>query len=180
MREPETTKDAVNWICAVVNWPAMDVKPFETGKAHGQPTVRQFSVFLEDRVGQLVRLTRLFETTNIHILGLSIVYSVDCAIVRLILDDPDLGYEIITNSRFPVCETELLAVSLPAGKRGLLAIWSALLGAEINILYAYPLFPRPKGRACMVVQTDELEAAAQALLARDFDLLDETDLRSGL
>lgn len=158
----------------------MDVKPFETGKAHGQPTVRQFSVFLEDRVGQLVRLTRLFETTNIHILGLSMVYSVDCAIVRLILDDPDLGYEIITNSQFPVCETELLAVSLPAGKRGLLAIWSALLGAEINILYAYPLFARPKGRACMVLQTDELETAARALLSRDFDLLDETDLRSGI
>lgn len=156
----------------------MDVESFGTAQAHGTPTIRQFSVFLEDRVGQLVRLTRLFETTNVHILGLSMVYSVDCAIIRLILDDPDQGYEVISTAGFPCCESELLAVSLPAGKRGLLAIWSALLRAEVNIRYAYPLFVRPNGRACLVLQADEREAACQALTQMDFYVLDESDLRA--
>jgi hypothetical protein len=155
----------------------MEMPPFQTEEAHAAPTVRQFSVFLEDRVGQLVRLTRIFETTDVHILGLSMVYSVDCAIIRLIVDDPDQGCEMLANSKFPVCQTELLAVSVPPGKRGLLAIWSCLLGAEVNILYAYPLFSRPKGRAAMVVQVDALENAHAALIEKDFDVLNEADLR---
>lgn len=157
----------------------MDYSPFETAQARGAPLIRQFSVFLEDRVGQLARLTRLFETTEVHILGLSMVYSVDCAIIRMVLDEPDQGYDIIAHSRFPVCETELMAVSVPPGKRGLLSIWAALLSAEVNIRYAYPLFTRPKGRACMVLQTDQPETSYAALLQCDFDVLDEGDLHSG-
>ncbi len=129
-------------------------------------------------MGQLVRLTRIFETTDVHILGLSMVYSVDCAIIRMILDDPDQGYELLVGSRFPVCETELLAISLPPGRKGLLSIWSALLSAEVNIRYAYPLLARPKGRSCIAMQTDELDVAYQALMNRDFDVLDEADLKN--
>ena len=158
----------------------MDVKPFETAQARAAPRVRQFSVFLEDRVGQLVRLTRIFDTTDVHILGLTMVYSVDCAIIRMIVDDPDQGYELISGSRFPMCESELLAVSLPPGKKGLLLIWTALLSAEVNIRYAYPLFCRPKGRSCLVLQTDDLEAAQQALERKDFDVLDESDLKGSM
>ncbi len=157
----------------------MDVEAYQRAQARGAPRVRQFSVFLEDRVGQLLRLTRLFETTDVHILGLSMVYSVDCAIIRIVVDDPDQGYELISDSRFPACETELLAVSLPHGKKGLLSIWSALLSAEVNILYAYPLLARPKGQACIILQADDIEAAYQALMQRDFYVLDESDLRAG-
>ncbi len=106
------------------------------------------------------------------------VYSVDCAIIRMILDDPDQGYDLIADSKFPICETELLAVSLPHGKKGLLAIWSALLSAEVNIRYAYPLFSRPKGQSAIMLQADDLEAAYDALLRRDFYVLDEEDLAS--
>ena len=156
----------------------MDVESYRAAQARGAPRVRQFSVFLEDRVGQLVRLTRIFETTEVHILGLSMVYSVDCAIIRMILDDPDQGYDLIADSKFPICETELLAVSLPHGKKGLLAIWSALLSAEVNIRYAYPLFSRPKGQSAIILQADDLETAYDALLRRDFYVLDEQDLAS--
>lgn len=158
----------------------MDISPFETAEAHATPTIRQFSIFLEDRVGQLVRLTRLFEPTDVHIVGLSMVYSVDCAIIRMIVDHPDQGYDIISQSRFPMCETELLAVSVPPGKKGLLAIWMALLTAEINIRYVYPLFTHPQGRACVAVQTDDLEATCRILLGRDFRVLDEADLYTGI
>lgn len=156
----------------------MDIEAFETAQASGAPRVRQFSVFLEDRVGQLLRLTRLFETTDVRIVGLSMVYSVDCAIIRMVVDDPDQGYELIAGSRFPVCETELLAVSIPHGRKGLLSIWTALLTAEINIRYAYPLFIRPRGHSCIVLQADELDGAHRVLMQRDFYVVDESDLRA--
>ena len=73
----------------------MDIAPLETAEAHDYPTIRQQSVFIENRVGQLLRLTKLFDQTDIRILAVSVVYSVDCAIVRMILDDPDNAYDEI-------------------------------------------------------------------------------------
>ncbi len=102
----------------------MATEPLGTAQAHDSPTVRQQSVFFENRVGQLLRLTRLFDGTGIRILAVSVVNSVDCAICRMILDDPDLAYDVMSNARFQSSEAELLVVSLPHGKRALLQTWA--------------------------------------------------------
>ncbi len=155
----------------------MDIHPFETAEASHAPTIRQFSIFLEDRVGQLVRLTRLFETTEIHILGMSVLYCVECAIIRLIVSDPDLCSELLSHANYPYTESEVAVVSVPPGNRGLLSIWSCLLGAEINVQYAYTLISRPQGRSSLVIQTENIEGAYRALVKRDFYVLTESDLR---
>ncbi len=160
----------------------MDIEPLGVAQAHDVPTVRQQSVFIENRVGQLMRLTRLFDQADIRILAVSVVYSVDCAICRMILDEPDLAYDVLSNSRFQVSEAELIVVSLPHGKRALLHTWAALLGGEINIHYTYPLLIQPRGFAAIAVLPDNIEQAVQVLREKGFDVLDQQDLleeRSG-
>lgn len=154
----------------------MEIEPYATAHANDSPTVRQQSVFIENRVGQLLRLTRLFDQTEIRILAVSVVNSIDCAICRMILDDPDRAYDVMTQSRFQVSETELIVVSLPHGKRALLHTWTALLGAEINIHYTYPLIVHPKGSAAIAVMPDNVENAIVVLRDRNFSLLDQEDL----
>jgi len=157
----------------------MALEPFETAEAQSTPTVRQQSVFIENRVGQLLRLTQLFDRTDIRILAISVVYSVDCAICRMILDDPDKGYEVLSGAGFQVSDAELIVVSLPHGKRALLHTWAALLGGEISIHYTYPLLIRPKGNAAIAVVPDDIEAAVRILRERKFEVLDQEDLLDG-
>ena len=128
----------------------MSSEPFETLEAQGYPSVTQLSVFIDDRVGQLMRLTRVFAGTDIRILGLMVVNSVDCAIVRIIVDDPDAAGRVLADHSFPYKETEMLVVCLPHGKRGLMDVWSAMLGAEIDVHYTYALLgdPHGVGRCC--------------------------------
>lgn len=154
----------------------METQPFETAEAHDYPTIRQHSVFIENRVGQLMRLTRLFDQTDTRILAVSVVYSVDCAICRMIPDDPDVAYDALSEAGFQVSETELIVVSLPHGKRALLHTWAALLGGEINIHYVYPLLVQPKGCAALAVLPDNIERAIELLRHRKFDILDQSDL----
>jgi len=154
----------------------MALEPFETAEAQGAPTVRQQSVFVENRTGQLLQLTRLFDRTDTRILAVSVVYSVDCAICRMILDDPDPAYDVLTQHGFQVSESELIVVSLPHGKRALLHTWAALLGAEVNIHYTYPLLIQPKGCAALAIHTDNIEHAAIVLRDRNFQLLDQDEL----
>lgn len=152
------------------------MEPLGTAEAHDSPTVRQQSVFVENRVGQLLRLARLFDHTDIRILAVSVVYSVDCAICRMIVDDPDKAYEALTGGRFQVSETELIVVSLPHGKRALLHTWAALLQGEVNISYTYPLLVQPKGMPAIAVLPDNIEQAIAVLREEGFSLLDQSDL----
>lgn len=155
----------------------MTKEPLETAEASGFPTVRQLSVFLENRLGQLLVLAKVLDQTEIHILALSVVHSVDCAVVRLLVDDPEEAAQLLRRSGFALSEADLLVVNLPHGRRGLMAIYSALVGAEVSVQYTYPLLTRPKGRPAVALQVDDIDMAGQTLKSHHFEVLDQSDLR---
>ena len=157
---------------------AMSIEPLETAEAQDYPTVVQLSVFLEDRVGELLRLTKLFTRTDIRIWGLMVVNSVDCAIVRMVVDAPEEARLLLVDNRFPVNETEIVVVRLPHGKRAMLNVWAGVLSAEINVYYTYALLGHSHGDPTIAIQTDSPAMACEALTRRGFDVLSEADLIS--
>src|SRR5713226_1575598 len=100
---------------------------FSTARGRDWPSVRQYNVFVENRVGNLLSVVRRFETTDIRIVSLTVVDSADCAIIRLVLSDPERATEIFELARLPYTETDLLVVQLPEGDQPLLQICKALL-----------------------------------------------------
>src|SRR6185369_436112 len=101
----------------------------------------------------------------------------DSALVRLICADPDKGREALRGGGFSFSETDILAVELPKKTRQpLLSICTALLSAEINIHYAYPLLTRPRGPA-IALYVDDPTLAAQILIRKGFTLIGESDLK---
>jgi hypothetical protein len=155
---------------------AMHREQFDTLEGQGFPTVRQISVFLDNRVGQLLRMTQLLEKHNVSILALSVDDSVDYAVVRLLTDDPDQAEKFFQEAGFAISITELLVVRLPATKRGLLTVWSSLLSSEINISYAYPLLAGGSGPT-LAIRVDNIEIAIDTLMSHQFQVLGEDDLR---
>ncbi len=149
---------------------------FETMAGRDYPTVAQFSVFLENRVGQLSEVVRTFNGSKVKIVGLSISDSADCCIIRLILSHPEQGREILERNKFAFAENELLAAELPAGPQSLVELCTALLQAEINIHYAYPLIVHPHGRAAVALHIDNTELATTTLRDKGFEVLCEADL----
>src|SRR5437868_15418813 len=95
---------------------------FATSRGRDWPSVRQFNVFLENRVGALLDVVRRFETTDIRIVSLMVVDLGDCAITRMVLNDPERALEIFRQSRLPVTESDLLVVQLPEGPQPILQI----------------------------------------------------------
>src|SRR5690242_4406879 len=151
---------------------------FATARGRDWPSVRQFNVFVENRVGNLLSVVRHFETTDIRIVSLTVVDSADCAIIRLVLSDPERALEIFERARLPVTESDLLVVKLPEGSQPLLDICKALLGAEISIHYAYPLLLGPRGCAAVALHVEDHETAAATLSRLGFTLFTENDLQT--
>ena len=57
---------------------------FATMRGRNYPTIRQFTVFLENRVGQLLEVIRRFEGSRVRIVALSINDATECAFVRFL------------------------------------------------------------------------------------------------
>jgi hypothetical protein len=152
--------------------------PYATARGRDWPSVRQFNVFVENRVGNLLSVVRHFETTDVRIVSLMVIDSADCAIIRMVLSDPERALEIFRRARLPVSESDLLVVQLPDGDQPLLDICKALLGAEISIHYAYPMLIGPRGCAAVALHVEDHETAAATLSRLGFILFTENDLRS--
>jgi hypothetical protein len=92
-----------------------EVLPPQTmfGAGFEPPRVRQFTVFLENRVGRLQTLVRSLEAGTGKIVALSIQENADTALVRLICSDPDDSKIILKSADFSFSESELLVVELP-------------------------------------------------------------------
>src|SRR5437588_2615686 len=149
-----------------------------TARGRDWPSVRQFNVFVANRIGGLADVVRRFETTDIHIVSLTIVDSADCAIIRLVLSDPERALEIFEQARLPVTESDLLVVQLPDGPQPLLQICKALLGAELNIHYAYPLLAGPHGAQALALHVEDHETAVATLQSKGFTVFSEADFTS--
>ncbi len=149
---------------------------FSTARGRDWPSVRQFNVFVENRLGGLLNVVRRFETSDNRIVSLTVVDSADCAIIRLVVRDPERALEVLQQAGLPVAESNLLVVGLPEGPQPLLQICKALLGVEININYAYPLLIGPHGQAALALHVEDHETAAATLQQAGFTLFTEGDL----
>lgn len=149
---------------------------FATMRGRNYPSIRQFTVFLENRVGRLLEVIRRFEGSKVRIVALSITDSAECAFVRFLLSHPEQGREILERAGLALIESDLIGVELPAGDQALLQICTALLQAEVNIIQAYPILVRPHGRPAVALMVDNIEMGQDTLANKGFTMISESDL----
>src|SRR5688500_18019114 len=149
---------------------------YSTMRGRDYPNLRQFTVFLENRVGQLLEVVRRFEGSRVRIVALSINEATECAFVRFVLSQPEQGREILERAGLALIESDLIGVELPEGPQPILRVCTALLQAEVNILQTYPLLVHPHNRPAMAIMVDNIDAGLDTLRSKGFNLLSEADL----
>jgi hypothetical protein len=139
------------------------------------PTVRQFSVFLDNKVGKLLELLRTIdESSSTRLAAFSITDSSDFAVVRMIFTNADAARHILRRSQYTFAETDLVIVEL-GDDQSLSTTCLYLLGAELNVRFAYPILLRGE-RPAFAICSDDNHLAGQILLRKRFRLLAEEDL----
>ena len=152
------------------------VTEFHTMRGRDYPTIRQFTVFLENRVGQLMDVIRRFEGSSVRIVAININDSTECSIVRLVLTNPEAGREVLERAGLAIIETDLVGIELPDTKQPMLQVCNALLRAEINLVQAYPLLLTPTGQSAVALMVDNIELAQETLAERGFRMIHEDEL----
>jgi len=149
----------------------------ETMRGRTWPCLRQFCVFLENRVGRLNDLMRHVESMDTRVLAMSIVDSVDFAMVRLMFNNSDRAREKLELSAFLFSESDVVGVELPEGEQPFHDVCTTLMKAEVNIHHAYPLLYRHRGRAAVAIYVDDVDTALNVLHAAKHRVITETDLQ---
>ncbi|MGY8753640.1 MAG: acetolactate synthase [Phycisphaerales bacterium] len=155
----------------------MSQVPSETLQGYSAPSVRQFSVFLENRVGRLLDLLRHFDdASHVHVMGINVIDSSDHAVIRMIPDNADAARLLLRELGIAFSETNVV-VTVIDESHSLADLCLYLLGAELNILFIYSLIQQSNiGDSVIVVAIDDLTLGANLLLKKGFNLLGEADL----
>jgi len=149
---------------------------FETERAYGPPMCTQFSVFLHNRIGKMYELIETFDGQPLRLVAISVIDASDHAVVRLVTTNTDHARDLLDDQMLPYTEADILVVELGDDQR-LTNLCLALLGAELNIDYAYPLMVRPHGAATLAIHCDDPVLAGQILARKGFRIVSEQALR---
>ncbi|QEG22733.1 acetolactate synthase [Mariniblastus fucicola] len=150
---------------------------FETARGRDYPTIRQFTVFLENRVGALNGLLRRFRGSKVRIMALSISDAAECSLLRIILSHPEQGREILERAGLAIIESDLIAIELPMTDQPMLDVCTALLRAEVNLLQTYTLMVQKRERTVVALMVDNIDQAQITLATNGFGLITENELQ---
>ncbi|MCI0650347.1 MAG: acetolactate synthase [Planctomycetes bacterium] len=148
----------------------------QTARGYEDPVITQFSIFLQNRVGELADLLRHLEQASVVVHALSINDSVDFAVLRLVPAPLEVARATLIKAGYTVSEGNLVGVELADNKGGMLSVCRALIQAEINIHYAYPMLFRPRDQAVVLIHVEHPPTATEVLRKRGFALIDHRDL----
>ena len=140
-------------------------------------SVKQISVFLENRPGCLHEMTKVLADSKIDLRGLSLAETSEFGIVRLIVDDVLGTATVLKDAGFINSLTDVLAVEVPNVPGGLNKVLEILDGAKINIEYMYAILGNKKSEsAYMIFRVDDNAKAADALNNARVKIMEQAEL----
>jgi len=139
-------------------------------------TVRQLSVFLENKPGRLCSATDILAREGINLNALTVADTAEFGILRLIVDQPDRAREVLMNEGIVVRISEVLAIAMDDAPGGAVGILHLLSEAGLNIEYMYACVGKQTGKAIMIVRTDDIDLAEQILRRGGYGEINPADV----
>ena len=128
-------------------------------------TIKQLSVFLENKTGRINEVTKILGKNGINMHAFSMAETTDFGILRLIVSEVDKAVdkavEILRNENFAVMLTDVLCISCPNVAGSLSAILDKLASEEIFIEYMYAFADGDK--ANVIIRANDIDKCVKVL-----------------
>ena len=139
-------------------------------------SVKQLSVFLENRPGVLLEFTELLEKNNINMKTMSIAETKDFGIVRFITDDPLKTVNVLRDASCITQMTDVIVAEIANVPGSLNALLKVLSEADINVQYAYTFTISKENKAYIVIKTKDEEISSATLTSNGIRILDNDEV----
>ncbi len=141
-------------------------------------TVKQISVFIENKEGRMKKAIKALGKENINIRALSLADTSKYGILRLIVSDNEAAVKALEEDGFIVRETEVLVVFVPDQPNGLNTVLESFEKDKINVEYLYAFVSNKVDEAIVVMRLENMEAGKSALEKNNITILTEEDIKN--
>ncbi|MDD3405982.1 MAG: hypothetical protein PHH23_06930 [Paludibacteraceae bacterium] len=133
-------------------------------------TIQQLSVFLENKSGRLLEVTKVLAEHDINMSAFSIADSSDFGMLRMIVDKPEAAYTALKNNNFSVNITQVVGLVVPDTAGSLYNALEILKKDNIEVEYMYAF--SFKDNATVIIRSANAEQTAAALKTAGFQTMD--------
>ena len=134
-------------------------------------TIKQLSIFIENKSGTLIRVLDLLSRANIQIIASTIADTQDYGIYRILCSQPSQAFLILKENGINVQLADVMAITIDDEPGRAASAIKALSDEGVNILYLYSFLWNAKG--VLVMRTDETDKAMQVVASNNIQLLSE-------
>lgn len=136
---------------------------------------KQLSVFIENRQGRLGEVLNVLKQNNVNILSLSLADTTEYGLLRLIVNNPELGKEKLAKDGFSTILTDVLVLKITHQSGSLQQLLKILSDNDVNIEYMYGLSIDGE-EASVVLKTSNIEKAESVLSKQGVKTLSTKDI----
>lgn len=141
-------------------------------------SVKQISVFLENKAGRLADVTKVLGSNKIDISALSIADTTHFGILRLIVNDPDAAEIILKDAGFTVSSSPVLAIAIEDTAGSLSIALDALDAKAIGVDYIYAFVGKTQTKALVIFRVEDIPAATKVLTEAGITVLKDEEVYS--
>ena len=141
-------------------------------------SIKQISVFLENKPGTLCAMTEVLAEHEIDMRAFTLAETSDFGIARLIVDDVYKTSVVLKEAGYISSVSDVLCVVIPDEPGGLNRVLQVLSGAQVNVEYIY-VFQGHKNAntAYMIFKVADSAAASAALSAKGIKTVEQGGLK---
>jgi hypothetical protein len=139
-------------------------------------TIRQLSIFLENKFGRLTEVLEVLANEQVNITALTIADTSEYGILRLLVSDPETGYKILKSRGFSVNLTDVISLAVRHEAGSLAGVLKKFSEEKLSIEYMYAFSLGEK--AIVVLRTDNRPKAFEIIERNNLTLLSEEDIKS--
>ena len=137
-------------------------------------TIRQLSIFIENRPGSLQKVLEHLKQSRIQIIACTIADTAEYGLFRLICSEPDRACAELKQYGVAVAISEVFAIEMNNQPGGAADVVGIISGAGVSITYMYAFLL--DGRGILIFRTDQVAAAEAAISGHGLRCLSENDL----
>ena len=141
-------------------------------------TIKQLSVFVENKKGKLVEIMQSLASEGVDIRALSLADTTDYGILRMIVNDTDKAVAVLKQAGCVVSVNEVLGVAVSDTPGGFAAAVQALSDEGVNLEYVYAFITPQKGAAYVVMRVTDNEVAADILQKAGVKVVSDDELHA--
>lgn len=135
-------------------------------------SIKQLSIFIENKKGELTQVTEILSKNKISIKAINLVDGSDFGILRVLVDDSESTKRILDDNGFSLTISEVFAVLIDDHIGSFNEVLSILSQNDINIEYTYTINTTNKGAFIFKVSKDDFSKATKLLSKSKVKLLE--------